>query len=242
MGARSSPGAGETIHAAVACPGPGAQACQALGVRTRARSVAPLFLSLLTAPVVLAGCGGGAANQASTSSTSSAAASSAEETAQAASTQDAGTDAPAFQANTDPDTADATSDASVTVRDIRLGRQDGFDRVVFEVGGTGAPGWDVRYVDTASSQGSGEAVDVPGHAILQVSLTGAGYPYDTGVTEYSAAGPLTAGGTKSVTEVVFDATFEGTTTAFVGTEAKAPFRVYLLQNPTRVVVDVADPS
>jgi hypothetical protein len=62
----------------------------------------------------------------------------------------------------------------VTVRDIRLGRQDGFDRGVFEVGGTGTPGWDARYVEAASSQGSGEAVDVAGAAILQVALTGAG--------------------------------------------------------------------
>jgi len=28
----------------------------------------------------------------------------------------------------------------------------------------------------------------------------------------------------------------------VGTTAQAPFRVYLLDNPTRVVLEVADPS
>jgi hypothetical protein len=38
--------------------------------------------------------------------------------------------------------------------------------------------------------------------------------------------------------VVFDTTFEGTTTAFVGTTGQAPFRVYALSNPTRVVLDV----
>ena len=199
------------------------------------------MLTLLIAPVALAGCGGGAADQGSSASTGSAVQSSTER-AEGATAEDGATAAPSFPANTDPDTADASSDASVTVRDIRLGRQDGFDRVVFEVGGTGTPGWDVRYVDQASSQGSGEAIDVAGDAVLQVSLTGAGYPYDTGVTEYSAAGPLTASGTENVTEVVFDATFEGTTEAFVGTKTQAPFRVYLLQNPTRVVLEVADPS
>jgi hypothetical protein len=30
--------------------------------------------------------------------------------------------------------------------------------------------------------------------------------------------------------------------AFVGTKAREPFRVYLLQNPTRVVLEVADAS
>jgi hypothetical protein len=208
------------------------------------RTVAPLLLSLLTAPIVLAGCGGGTVDQQSAAATGTAAESSAaaQSTGNGATAQDGATDAPAFPADAAPDRSDPSSDAAVTVRDIRVGRQDGFDRVVFEVGGTGTPGWDVRYVESASSQGSGEAVDVAGDAVLQVSLTGAGYPYATGVPEYSARGPLTAADTEVVTEVVFDATFEGTTMAFVGTKTQAPFRVYLLQNPTRVVVEVADPS
>jgi hypothetical protein len=242
MGARSSPGAEETIHAPWRSPGRGPGAAKLWSVRTRARFVAPLFLSLLSVPVVLAGCGSGAADQESAASSGSAAESSVQEAGSLATAEDGATVASAFQANTDPDTTDASADASVTVRDIRLGRQDGFDRVVFEVGGTGTPGWDARYVDAASSQGSGEAVDVAGAAILQLSLTGAGYPYETGVREYSAAGPLTARGTQIVTEVVYDATFEGTTMAFVGTKAREPFRVYLLQNPTRVVLEVADAS
>ena len=111
--------------------------------------------------------------------------------------------------------------------------------MVLEVGGEGTPGWDVRYVDQPSSQGKGDPVEVAGDAVLQVTLTGAGYPYDTGVEEYSAAGPLSVPDTETVTEVVFDATFEGTTVAFVGTKARAPFRVYLLEAPTRVVLEVA---
>jgi hypothetical protein len=114
--------------------------------------------------------------------------------------------------------------------------------VVFEVGGTGTPGWDIRYVDQASSQGKGDPVEVAGAAVLQVTLTGAGYPHDTGVEEYSGPDPLSAAGTEVVTEMVFDATFEGTTVAFVGTRARAPFRAYLLEGPTRVVVEVADPA
>jgi len=212
-------------------------------VRTRLRTVAPLFLSLLVAPAVLAGCGGGDTDGDTASATQSAGESAAEETtAEGGTAEDGATDAPAFPANAEPDTADPSSGASVTVSDIRVGRQDGFDRVVFEVGGTGTPGWDVRYVDSASSQGSGEAVDVAGDAVLQVTLTGAGYPYDTGVDEFTASGPVSAPDTETVTEVVFDATFEGTTVSFVGTTGQAPFRVYLLEGPTRVVLEVADPS
>jgi hypothetical protein len=43
-----------------------------------------------------------------------------------------------------------------------------------------------------------------------------------------------------VTEVAWDATFEGQSVAFIGTRAEAPFRVFLLENPVRVVVEVVD--
>ena len=102
--------------------------------------------------------------------------------------------------------------------DIRVGRHDGFDRVVLEVGGDGdARAGTSGTWTSASSQGSGDPVEVAGDAVLQVTLTGAGYPYDTGVEEFSAAGPLSAADTEAVTEVVFDATYEGTTVTFVGT-------------------------
>jgi hypothetical protein len=243
MGARSSPGAGETIHAVVACPGPGARPAKLCVVRTRPRTVAALLLSLLTVPVLLAGCGGGKTDEQSSPTTpTTKSAATREATAEGETADHSATDAPPFPANAEPDTQDRSADASTTVTDIRVGRQDGFDRVVFEVGGTGTPGWDVRYVDRAVSQGSGKPVDVAGGAVLQVTLTGMGYPYDTGVQEYSASGPLSAPGSGVVTQVVFDATFEGTTVAFVGTEQQAPFRVYSLQNPARVVLEVADPS
>ena len=58
-----------------------------------------------------------------------------------------------------------------------------------------------------------------------------------GVEEFSGP-PLTGAGTSAVTGVVFDATYEGTSVAFVGTGARSPFRVYALENPTRIVVEV----
>jgi hypothetical protein len=241
MGARSSPGAGETIHAPWRSPGGGPRAAKLSGVRTRPRTVALLLMTLLTGPVVLSGCadeGDGGASSASSTAESTSASSS----APAEASEDGSTDAPPFPADVEPDTSAASADASVTVSDIRIGRHDGFDRVVFEVGGTGTPGWDVHYVDAASSQGSGEPIDVAGNAVLQVTLTGAGYPYDTGVAEFSSPGPVIGSGTKVVTEAVYDATFEGTSVAFVGTAEQTPFRVYLLEGPTRVVVEVADPS
>jgi hypothetical protein len=224
------------------------------------RALLPVSAAL-TACLLLAGCGDGT-TPASSSSTATSAPDSTESPAEPTGTAggdagdgdgdgDGGEDtvgdtvgdtgaAPPFPADTAADTAEASADALVTVTDIRTGRHDGFDRVVFEVGGTGTPGWDVRYVDVATSQGRGDVVEVAGEAVLQVTVTGAGYPYDTGVEEYAGPDPLPGQGTATVTEVVFDATFEGTTVAFVGTRAEAPFRVYALQDPARVVVEVAD--
>ena len=154
---------------------------------------------------------------------------------------DGSADAPPFPSDARPDQQDASAGAQVTVTDIRTGRHDGFDRVVFEVAGEGLPGWDVRYVEDPTAQGSGEPVEVAGAAVLMVTLTGVGYPFDTGVDQFEPGGPVAGPGT-AVTEVVLGATFEGTTEAFAGTAGESPFRVYLLEGPTRVVVEVADPS
>src|SRR5690242_18434751 len=114
MGARSSPGAGETIHAVVACSGRGSRAVKLCPVRTRPRTVTALFLSLFAVPAVLAGCADPHARSASsgTSSSPSASAAASEtagETAAAQSPTEAGdTGGPAFPANAEPDTADAS--------------------------------------------------------------------------------------------------------------------------------------
>jgi hypothetical protein len=207
-----------------------------------------VLAAVLTGAAVLSGCSGDDdgtdASPSSSSASSSAAGTSAAPTSSDGdgdgdTDDDGATDAPPFPANTDPDTADP-SGGLVTVTDIRIGRHDGFDRVVFEVDGEGAPGWDVRYVDDPASQGSGEPIDVEGSAALQVILTGIGLPDDTGVDEWSGANPLSVADTETVTEVAWDATFEGQSVAFIGTTAQTPFRVYLLEDPVRVVVEVAD--
>jgi hypothetical protein len=209
---------------------------------------AVLCPSLLLAVSLLAGCGGDPASTTSSSGTTgpSTSASSGPTSSSAAESdggdpdEDPSADPSAFPGDTQPDTQEASADARVTVTQVRTGRQDGVDRVVLEVAGTGTPGWDVRYVDQATSQGSGKPVDVAGKAVLQVTLTGVGYPYDTGVEEWTGPNPLPGNGTQAVTEVAWDGTFEGTSVAFIGTTAQAPFRVYALENPTRVVVEVAD--
>ncbi|WNV75308.1 hypothetical protein [Geodermatophilus sp. DSM 44513] len=208
---------------------------------------AALCPSLLLAAALLAGCGGDTATVASAStggasapSGSAAPDTSADDGTGGGTPDDGSATAPPFEGDTAPATQEASADAQVTVTEIRTGRQDGYDRVVLELGGTGTPGWDVRYVDQASSQGSGSPIEVAGDAALQVTVTGAGYPYSTGVEEWAGPDPLPGNGTVTVTEVAWDATYEGTSVAVVGTTGEAPFRVYALQDPTRIVVEVAD--
>jgi hypothetical protein len=208
------------------------------------RRVATVLPAVALAATVLAGCGGGdddAGAGATTdppSSSAPATTSGAVSTGTPATEGDGSTDAPPFPANTDPDSGEASADSFVTVTQIRTGLHDGYDRVVFEVDGTGAPGWDVRYVDEATGQGSGNSIPVQGNAILQVTITGVGYPTETGIEEYDGSAPLPGAGTEVLAEVVWDSTFEGTSVAFVGSRERTPFRVYLLQNPTRLVLDV----
>ncbi|RBY82655.1 hypothetical protein [Blastococcus sp. TF02A-26] len=160
-----------------------------------------------------------------------------------ASGSDAGEDpnVPTFPSGVGSAEQAASADALVTVTDVRTGEHDGFDRVVFEVDGEGVPGWDVRYVDDPTQEGSGDPVDVAGAAVLQVLVSGVGYPFDTGVDPFVPDGPVPGPGA-AVTEVVVGPTFEGVTQAFVGTAGESPFRVYLLEGPTRIVVEVAHPG
>ena len=125
----------------------------------------------------------------------------------------------------------------LTVTGVRVAQHTGFDRVVFDLGGRGSPGWDVAYVDGAVDDGSGERVDVDGESILSVRIRGTAMPMDSGVEEYDGATVDPDDG--SVEEVVYRFWFEGYTTAFVGVDGdRRPFRVFTLEDPARVVVDI----
>lgn len=212
------------------------------------RRLATALPTLALAAAVLAGCGGGdddpdaGATSSAPSSSAPAPTSGAASTVPPATEGDGSTDAPPFPANTESDTGAASADSSVTVTEIRTGLHDGYDRVVFEVEGTGTPGWDVRHVDEAAGQGSGMTIPVEGEAILQVTITGVGYPTETGIEEYDGSTPLPGAGTEVVTEVVWDSTFEGTSVAFVGLTEETPFRVYELDDPARVVLEIVHPD
>ena len=143
-----------------------------------------------------------------------------------------------FPADRSPDTAPAarTGDG-LSVVDVRVGRHEGYDRVVFELDGDGTVGWRVEYDDDPRTQGQGAQVQLAGEATLSILLDGLGYPMDTGIEEYD--GPRRfAPGLPAVQEVQLGGVYEGYYDAFVGVSTEQPFRVFRLSDPQRVVLDV----
>ena len=139
-----------------------------------------------------------------------------------------------------PRLSEHSKGAALIVTDVRIGRHDTFDRVVYEFGGKGVPGWKVRYVDRVATQGKGDDVPVSGESILHVIISGVAYPEPGGVKEYNGPDPLVEPTARVVTEVHMLGTFEGDTQSAIGTRTDKPgFRVTVLDNPTRLVIDIA---
>src|SRR4051794_37499326 len=227
-------------------PGGSPLSCQHPRVRSRDLLLVNRSVVLAAAVLLTAGCADRSGTDAAASTgkptTISAAAPDATAAASTATEEAAaeGADATAlpFPADTSADVADPVQPDGLTVTAVRAARHEGYDRVVFEFAGSGTPGWSVEYVDAPSSQGSGAAVDVPGRTALQVTVQGTSYPYEAGAAEIPA-GPVAVSGTDVVQGVVYDATFEGTSVAWIGPGGGAPFRVYALTAPSRLVIEVA---
>ncbi len=145
------------------------------------------------------------------------------------------------QADTAAKSAEPSGD-NVLFTGIRVARQDGFDRVVWEFSGTGMPGYQVAYTDDPRRDGSGFPVDLPGGTTLAVGLSGVRIPTEPLPGEVPYPGPeqVAAAGTVHVTEVLAGAWFEAHQDGFVGVRRQEPFRVYTLEGPPRVVVEIVD--
>lgn len=130
----------------------------------------------------------------------------------------------------------ASEGARLSVTRVRLGEHPGFDRVVFDFGGNGTPGANVSFTDDPRWDGSGDAVPIQGATVIQVTITGVGYPFDTGVDAFT--GGVT--GIGGITGVQVGGPFEGQALAFIGVGKATPgVRVSTLTSPTRLVIDIA---
>jgi hypothetical protein len=134
--------------------------------------------------------------------------------------------------------------STAPLMEVRAGRHDCYDRVVFEFAGP-ANGFSVAYGETwTEGQGLALSPYTAGGALLRVSLRAPAYdpnrvatlPYRTGDHAVNALGYRT------LRDVVFGGSFEGYTTFAVGVRAQLPYRVFVLTGPgshSRIVLDVA---
>jgi hypothetical protein len=124
----------------------------------------------------------------------------------------------------------------VTLRSVREGRNEGFDRVVFEFDGPQVPGYSIQYVDKPVVKcGSGDPTEVAGQGWLQVSLTPAQAHADgqSTITSRERKAALSV-----LQELELTCDFEAEVTWVLGAARPNKYRVMELREPTRLVVDV----
>lgn len=121
--------------------------------------------------------------------------------------------------------------------DVRTGRHDGFDRIVFEFKGTELPGYYIEYIDKpVRSCGSGEVVPLAGNGWLQIRFEPANAHTEEGkptlnFRELVPKLPV-------VLELRSTCDFEAHVEWVAGVTSPNRYRVLELSSPTRLVVDV----
>jgi hypothetical protein len=129
-------------------------------------------------------------------------------------------------------------DPAPLVTAIRVGQHATFDRIVIQLKGSHAPGFDVRYVSQLRADPSDKIVNLLGPVSLRFVITPAnGHDPSTGKSTLTTP-KRTKWRLDRVRETAVIGDFEAVFTLGVGLQSKEPFRVLTLHHPTRIVVDV----
>ena len=145
-------------------------------------------------------------------------------------------------ASTGTVTGESQTTETALLNRVAIGRNDGFDRVVFQFR-KGVPGYRVEYVRPPITQdGSGNRVPVKGDAFVVVRMEPAsGFDLSVPEGELVYKGPRrlsgSDAGTGTVEEVVDSGDFEAVLSWAIGLDKRVPFRVQVLDSPARLVVD-----
>lgn len=135
-----------------------------------------------------------------------------------------------------PKTQRPSVPSRLVVVGVRVGAHEGFDRVVVDLEGDGDPGWFVDYTSTPMQETVGQPLQVAGNSFLNINVDGTVYPFELGKDNNV---PVTmAGDTGNVIDVISAGTYEGRSQVVVGLRSELPYSVQVLENPTRVVVDI----
>jgi hypothetical protein len=129
---------------------------------------------------------------------------------------------------------DAAASSQPRVVNLRYGHHQRFDRVVIRIRGA-FPGGRARYQRTFTYDPSGLAVPIRGRSGLQVTLTPA-YGHDDGTNLY--VGPkLARPRFPTLKALAYTGDFEGHVTFAFALNHRAPYRVFTLESPHRIVID-----
>jgi len=154
------------------------------------------------------------------------------------------TTVPAFTGTTDGKQANMVGSPNGHLIDVLTGKHPGFTRVVWETDGDlGTPMYMVGYANPPFVIIGGFTIPVNGSAFIHVILFPA-MRYD--ITDPSNIF-LTYLGSETITvhqgsvqQVVFVEDFEANMEWVIGLTGQKPFNVFTMENPTRLVIDIAD--
>lgn len=135
-------------------------------------------------------------------------------------------------------TIQRTTGGEATLRTVRVGRHDSFDRIVFVFDGA-RPAYSVRYTGVATTGGAGAPIPAGGTTALQIDLAAhtvdmdaAGFPRTFDHAVLTPRHP-------TLRTLRYGNEFEARATFGAGLRARTGFRVLELTNPTRLAIDVA---
>lgn len=147
-----------------------------------------------------------------------------------------------FDGDTEPKSnLTVTGDPGPYLTDVRVGDHpdDGFVRIVFDLTGEGQPFYVIGYADPPFLAISGDEVAVDGSAFIHVAISPAlTHDVDTFDPVYTGGEELFPG-LDPIVELQFLGDFEATMEWVIGLESDQPFTVVILQDPLRIVIDIA---
>lgn len=123
----------------------------------------------------------------------------------------------------------------VRVTDLRYGEHARFDRVVLDLRGR-HPGYDIRYVRKLYYDGSGAPVHLKGRRHMSITLKPAyGYTF-SGKQVYEGPRKVYVG-MPTLKGIAVTGDFEGYFTVGFSMDRRAPYRIFTLTRPSRLVID-----
>ncbi|GAB2463353.1 AMIN-like domain-containing (lipo)protein [Xylanimonas ulmi] len=136
-----------------------------------------------------------------------------------------------------------SDDAALTPIGAHAETHDGVDRLVLDLTGTGAPGWSVEHVETATDEESGYRVDVAADQYVLLRLAGMAPPIDeNGQSTQLDPQVLDVGG-PALGQVAIRPWFGGVVNVFLGVRGDADPAITVAFDAAalRLTVDVAHP-